>query len=114
MSTCFVPEKWVVALDLKNCAYSRKQLEHMKRMRDERPSEPFMRAIDCSDDKNARVDLCENVRAFPALCDESKGRCVYGVRETRAELEAACASMASTTSSVETSKNASSSAMVSM
>ena len=89
-AACYDPERFVAVLDLKRCAHSATQLEHLKQMRDAHPDVAPLPVIDCSDPRNEKVKLCDSVKAFPAVCDKEAGKCVYGVRKTLDDLEQVC------------------------
>lgn len=87
---CYDPERFVAVLDLKKCLHSQTQLEHLKELREAHPDVAPLPVIDCSDERNSTVKLCDTVKAFPAVCDKDAGKCVYGVRKTLDDLEQVC------------------------
>ena len=74
-------DQWVVVLDAD--PVSRRQLEVCKALR---PS--LAGAIQCDLSENEDAKICTAVHYFPAFCNVTHNQCSYGLRATRAELEA--------------------------
>lgn len=78
---CIRTSEWVSILDMKTCPYSVQQLDILKEIK--QTTGKHIDVVDCSHSSNAGMDICNEVKAFPALChlrNATEMTCVYGVK----------------------------------
>ena len=68
-----------------SCAHSKQQLEMFKEQNINMKTN-----IDCSDPANKKTEVCQRVRAFPAVCHAETQQCVYGAHRSLDELKTSC------------------------
>jgi len=94
---CFRASDWTCIVDMEHCPVSKEQVATFRGMRD-RNELAALDVIDCSSHANARLPICNEIKAFPAMCNSQLGKCVYGMRESIADLEKACEEVRTATS----------------